>query len=30
MPGMGGMMTPTPDGYYYPQVPQGPMYYPSQ
>jgi hypothetical protein len=30
MPGMGGMMTPTPDGYYYPQAPQGPMYYPSQ
>jgi len=30
MPGMGGMMTPTPDGYYYPQVPTGPVYYPQQ
>lgn len=30
MPGMGGMMTPTPDGYYYPQVPQGTIYYPPQ
>jgi hypothetical protein len=30
MPGMGGMMTPTPDGYYYPQVPQGAIYYPPQ
>lgn len=26
MPGMGGMMTPTPDGFYYPQ----PVYYPQQ
>ena len=28
--GMGGMMTPSPDGYYYPQPqsqPQGPVYY---
>jgi hypothetical protein len=23
IPGMGGMMTPSPDGYYYPQVPPG-------
>jgi len=30
MPGMGGMMTPTPDGYYYPQMPSGTVYYPSQ
>lgn len=29
MPGMGGMMTPSPDGgFYYPQVAGGPMYYP--
>ncbi|KAF2231751.1 hypothetical protein EV356DRAFT_451523 [Viridothelium virens] len=27
VPGMGGMMTPSPDGYYYPQVPSGPVYY---
>ncbi|KAI9749210.1 MAG: hypothetical protein M4579_006958 [Chaenotheca gracillima] len=26
--GMGGMMTPSPDGYYYPQGTQGPVYYP--
>jgi hypothetical protein len=30
VPGMGGMMTPTPDGYYYPQAAQGQVYYPSQ
>jgi hypothetical protein len=30
MPGMGGMMTPTPDGFYYPQVPNGTIYYPQQ
>lgn len=31
VPGMGGMMTPSPDGYYYPQMPQGGMvYYPTQ
>ena len=30
MPGIGGMMTPSPDGYYYPQVPSGPVYYPTQ
>ncbi|KAF2096442.1 hypothetical protein NA57DRAFT_42926 [Rhizodiscina lignyota] len=30
MPGMGGMMTPTPDGFYYPQVPQGTVYYQPQ
>ncbi|KAF2137257.1 uncharacterized protein K452DRAFT_236245 [Aplosporella prunicola CBS 121167] len=31
VPGMGGMMTPSPDGYYYPQVPQaGMVYYPTQ
>ncbi|KAF1986274.1 hypothetical protein K402DRAFT_421480 [Aulographum hederae CBS 113979] len=34
MPGMGGMMTPTPDGFYYPQAsnmpPQGAVYYPPQ
>ncbi|KAK8167822.1 CASC3/Barentsz eIF4AIII binding-domain-containing protein [Phyllosticta citrichinensis] len=27
VPGMGGMMTPSPDGYYYPQVPPGGMVY---
>lgn len=28
VPGMGGMMTPSPEGgYYYPQVPTGPVYY---
>ena len=27
VPGMGGMMTPSPDGYYYPQVPSGTVYY---
>ncbi|KAI9694789.1 MAG: hypothetical protein M1822_000405 [Bathelium mastoideum] len=27
VPGMGGMMTPSPDGYYYPQAPSGPVYY---
>ena len=26
--GMGGMMTPSPDGFYYPQAPQGVVYYP--
>lgn len=26
--GMGGMMTPSPDGFYYPQQPQGVVYYP--
>jgi len=26
--GMGGMMTPSPDGFYYPQPPQGVVYYP--
>jgi hypothetical protein len=26
--GMGGMMTPSPDGFYYPQGPQGVVYYP--
>ncbi|KAF2488451.1 hypothetical protein BU16DRAFT_473911 [Lophium mytilinum] len=33
VPGMGGMMTPSPDGYYYPQVPvpaQGQVFYPQQ
>ncbi|KAI9710686.1 MAG: hypothetical protein M1820_002519 [Bogoriella megaspora] len=30
VPGMGGMMTPSPDGFYYPQIPSGPMYYPPQ
>lgn len=25
---MGGMMTPSPDGFYYPQAPQGVIYYP--
>jgi len=25
--GMGGMMTPSPDGFYYPQAPQGVVYY---
>jgi hypothetical protein len=30
VPGIGGMMTPTPDGYYYPQAAQGQVYYPSQ
>ncbi|TLD24506.1 Chitin synthase 4 [Venturia nashicola] len=30
IPGMGGMMTPTPDGYYYPQMPNGTVYYQSQ
>ncbi|KAF2091900.1 hypothetical protein K490DRAFT_70624 [Saccharata proteae CBS 121410] len=31
VPGMGGMMTPSPDGYYYPQVPQpGTVFYQSQ
>lgn len=31
VPGMGGMMTPSPDGYYYPQVPpSGTVYYQSQ
>ncbi|MBE7181674.1 MAG: TerD family protein, partial [Terriglobus roseus] len=31
MPGMGGMMTPTPDGsYYYPQMPPGAVYYQPQ
>lgn len=29
MAGMGGMMTPTPDGYYYPQMPNGTVYYQS-
>lgn len=29
VPGMGGMLTPSPEGgYYYPQVPTGPVYYP--
>lgn len=28
MVGMGGMMTPSPDGFYYPQAPQGAVYYP--
>jgi hypothetical protein len=26
--GMGGMMTPSPDGFYYPQAPPGAVYYP--
>lgn len=26
--GLGGMMTPSPDGFYYPQQPQGVVYYP--
>jgi hypothetical protein len=26
--GLGGMMTPSPDGFYYPQPPQGVVYYP--
>lgn len=26
--GMGGMMTPSPDGFYYPQAAQGMVYYP--
>jgi hypothetical protein len=30
VPGMGGMMTPSPDGYYYPQVPAGTVYYQPQ
>jgi len=29
MHGMGGLMTPAPEGYYYPQMPTG-MYYPPQ
>jgi hypothetical protein len=27
---MGGMMTPSPDGFYYPQPAQGMVYYPQQ
>jgi len=31
VPGMGGMMTPSPDGYYYPQVPApGGVFYQQQ
>jgi len=30
MGGMGSMMPPAPDGYYYPQVPPGHVYYPQQ
>ena len=30
MPGMGGIMTPGPDGYYYDPTPQTMVYYPSQ
>ncbi|KAK5281074.1 hypothetical protein LTR16_006511, partial [Cryomyces antarcticus] len=30
MPGMGGIMTPSPDGYYYSQVPAEPVYYQAQ
>lgn len=31
VPGMGGMMTPSPDGYYYPQIPPaGTVYYQQQ